>query len=332
MKMKQYLLLIFCLTVFLNLDAQDYKKKPIVSKVTATWCPNCGSWGWDYMEALKEEFNDGTAILLGVHHSGDLENPVSDWFAKNLKNSYQPQFFVNNGQISVGSGNWQNRITDMREMVDEIRNTNAASAFDFEVAFVDNDNQIQSTVNISPLNKSEGDYYFAVYVYEHNVVNFQSQQGSNAMHPWVLRNVISENYWGDSFTMGTSSMEFSFDMSNTNWDKDNVGLLAVMWEKVGNDYIVDNATSINNIGLLSSTKNILDNADFKVVTENDIIEIITGKSDAYNVSLYSTQGRLLQTGILNGRLQFNAQDMPTGIYVLLINNEQGQLSRRIFVK
>ncbi|NNE26289.1 MAG: T9SS type A sorting domain-containing protein [Saprospiraceae bacterium] len=330
--MKQYLLLIFCLTAFLNLGAQDYKKKPIISKVTATWCPNCGSWGWDYMEALKDEFNNGDAILLGVHHSGDLENPVSDWFAKNLKNSYQPQFFVNNGQISVGSNNWPGKVDEIRDMVDMVSGMDAASAFNFDVAYVDNDNTIQSSVNIAPLNKSEGDYYFAVYIYENNVVNFQSQQGSNAMHPFVLRDVISENYWGDSFTMGTSSMDFSFDLSNTNWNKDNVGLLAIMWEKEGNDYIVDNSISINNIGLLSSTKNILDANDFRIITENDVIEIITGQSDTYNVALFSTQGQMLQKTELNGRVQMNAQDLPTGLYVVLIENEKGQLSQRIFVK
>lgn len=327
------LIIIFAFLVFsISAQSQDYSKSPIVSKVTATWCPNCGSWGWDYMEALKEEFEDGTALLLGVHHSGNLENPVSDWLSKNLKNSYQPQFFVNNQQLSVGSGNWPSKVEEMRNRVDAVRNEMANSAFNFNNAFVNGNNEIEVSLNVEPLNKSEGDYYIGIYIYENNVIESQSQQGANAMHPNVLRDVMSDNFWGDSFMMGTTNISKSYSLDNVDWNQDNLGVVAIMWEKVGDDYVVDNTRFTNSLDLLSSTNDDLEITDLTILTYPDRMNIQSLSGVKYQINILDNSGKMIFQDQFSGSFEKEFSNIPTGLYHLLVYNQNGKTQKTFFIK
>jgi len=331
--MKQLLTIILFFTI-LSLQAQDYSRIPVVSKVTATWCPNCGTWGWSFMEGLKQEFKDGSAILLGVHHSGELENPVSDWFSKNLGNTYQPQFFVNNQQFSVNSGNWSSKIQVIRDEVDKVGQEIASSAFSFGLTYIDSpSNVIHTTLNLKPVNKSEGEMYLAIYVYENKVVNYQSQQGQNAIHPFVLRDIISDNYWGDAYTSSISqTISKSYVIENTDWDTDNLGLLAIMWEKSGTKYIVDNARKIDNIGLLSDSEDLLDENLFTINNLNGYIEIISSDNYKYQVALSNINGQIIKRDRLIDNLTFTTSDFESGIYVVTIKSNDKSYSKLIFLK
>jgi len=205
---------------------------PVMSKVTADWCPSCGSWGWELMEELKSEFEDGPGFVLGVHHSGDLSNPTSEWWKDVLNSSGQPRFYMNNERLSVSSGNWSDEIDNVVTQAADLLATGGSVDFSHDRILMEGQT-LNVPVNVSAF-PSNGEYYIGNYVYEDNVVAFQSQQGSDASHPNVLRSTMGPDYPGNIIT-ANGVMEFIMDIPSE-WNRDELGVLTVAWEKNGDNF------------------------------------------------------------------------------------------------
>jgi len=65
----------------------------LVTKISATWCPPCGGWGWDLFHDLVVD-NEAKATLLAVHHSGNLLTPTSGALADNFMISGQTMMLL----------------------------------------------------------------------------------------------------------------------------------------------------------------------------------------------------------------------------------------------
>ncbi|MEO1714235.1 MAG: hypothetical protein AAFU60_12955 [Bacteroidota bacterium] len=61
--------LLFALLLVLggSLQAQEVMEvtTPVITKKTATWCINCGTWGWDLFEGLVSA-NQNSAVFLVI--------------------------------------------------------------------------------------------------------------------------------------------------------------------------------------------------------------------------------------------------------------------------
>ncbi len=301
---------------------------PVLSKVTATWCPNCGAWGWDYMEAMKDEFASGPALALGVHHSGDLENPTSSWWANNLNSSGQPVFFLNNERLSVGPSTWQNAVASHKTMADELATGDKAD-FTLPVLYMEDD-VIKATVDIVTIPAVPNQLNLGMYVYENNVVNNQSQQGANAMHPNVLRASMSDEFKGQHIiNHGTYDFEYTVDPS---WNKEELGVLIVIWEEnAGNQEFVY-SRFINGISGLSSTDEILNSSDFTFIDTGSTLFISTENKDTYQLSFTDIQGRLVSSSLFQNEASISKNTLTTGMYVATIRSGNKVLSQQVFVK
>jgi hypothetical protein len=309
----------------------------VVTKVTASWCPFCGTWGWDFYEEIKNRYNnDNRAVLLGVHHSGDLRNNTSSWFAKNLKFFYQPEFFVNNAELDVSSSTWMNKFDKLEEEIDAASKKQTNSQFSFVNAFIDDNNELVCNINFQPMNTVSNDHYLAVYIFENNVENNQASRGLS-MHPNVLRDVMSNNAFGDLYiSAGESSvaenqiMEFK-KPKNINWNGNNVGLLAIMWKKVGDDYIVDSSKAIYNIGLLSATNDIEENIAVKVKTLSQSVEISIDDDASYNLNLIDLNGMIVYSNKIVRNINIATKDLPTGIYAIQVFSGTKVYTQQVFI-
>lgn len=330
-------LILFLLVFFTcSLSAQQSGTNVIISKATADWCPNCGSWGWSFFEAVQEEFDNSGNILLGVHHSGGLENPVSNWFANNLGNTYQPQFFLNNERFNVISSNWQQRVEEMKDAVEVINNTPPPVDIVFVESYMDADKTIHTRVNVTPDNMPAGDYFFGVYLFENDVEWYQSNQGSNAMHPFVLRDIMADEFFGDPFTPGLSPsgnaiIEKSYTVEDDSWNTDKVGLLAILWIKEGNKYLVQNTAAQYNVGLLSSDNDIDLQLQWSAYAGPESIEIEVTEGGKYNATIYNTSGREIKRTVMEQRVSIPTDGIPGGIYIVTLQGEKGISSKQIII-
>lgn len=311
----------------------------VFSKVTASWCPNCGTWGWGLMEAMKAEYADGNqAIVLGVHYSGDLKTPTAEWFAQNLKAQGQPQFFIDNAKLSVGSSNWQSQLGSFQDMIDNSAPKSSAQ-FNFVNAFVNNDGEIEANIEFEPITEaSDNDLYFAVYVFENNVSNFQAGLGSNSEHPNVLRRALGSNPEGELYASAGSTTTSLGETANftlavqNNWNQEQLGLLAIVWEQTTDGFIINYAQAVQNIGLLSSDENILDAENFTVVNNTTSIDIKAHDDVTYNCTLLDAQGKMIQSSNLNRETSIPTDQLTSGIYILNIQNKGKYFSQKLFVK
>jgi hypothetical protein len=268
---------------------------------------------------------------LGVHHSGDLKNPVSSWFANNLDFVYQPQFYHNNTDLDVSRNNWPTKVEEMVDYVDDFAAENHVGSVYFGSAYVMSD-QITCVLNIDASNKSAAELFVAVYVFENNVVNNQSSRGMS-LHPNVLRDVMNENNFGDRIIAGNTPYqeEFNLDM-NPNWDKDNLGLLAVVYEKLGSSYSILNASSIHNIGLLSSSQEILNKDVVRVSYLADGFNINTADSEEYKLYFYNSNAQLIHEQVFSGNTFVETLGFPSGIYSIHLHQDNKVYTQQVFVK
>ena len=332
---------LFTLLLFIgfSLSAQA-QSIAVFSKVTATWCPNCGTWGWDLMEAMKAEYANGNeALILGVHYSGDLKNPTAEWFAQNLNAQGQPQFFVDNTRISVGSSNWQSQMATIEEMIanDQPKNT---AQFKFVNAFINGQGEIETNIEFEPLSEvPENDLYFAVYIFENNVLNSQAGLGgTTAEHPNVLRRAISASPEGELFATAGNSVTTLGATANfkatvqDNWQPEELGLLAIAYEKTDDGFIINHAKAAQNIGLLSSDDNVLDANNFVVINDATSINVKSTDDVKYNCTLLDAQGKIIQSAILDRELSMATGQLTAGIYILNIQNKGKYFSQKVFIK
>jgi len=331
--MKRILLLSILSFCFLNTEAQQLKI-PVFSKVTATWCTNCGQWGWDFMEEMKDIYNNGQeAVILGVHSSGDLRNPTAEWFARNLRPIGQPVYYIDNQDQSATSGNWSNKILDLENKIKEINSEQVVQEFSFDNAYINENNEIVASLSKSPSSFNTSDeYYFGVYVFENNVEANQTPIGISS-HPNVLRDVMSDNSWGDLIADNNTDIiteEYKMPLDN-NWDANNIGLTAILWKKVDDNFIIENSAVIYNIGLLSSDHELINEDIVDIKSLSNQIRITIDANEGYNVSLINPLGQVLNKETFNRTIDINTSNMTSGIYTVHISHKNQFLSKQVFI-
>jgi len=310
---------------FFNLSSQN---TPVITKVTATWCPNCGAWAWDFMEAMKEDFQTGPAIVLGAHFQGsDIECDASIWFANNLKASSRPVFYLNNDRISVG-GNWQPVSDDMPAMIEDIN-----SAITAEVGYNSvllEQGVINVTAEVKSIPTTNNKLYIGTYVFENNVKANQAQQGPNALHPNVIRASMTADMQG---TQITSFGDYDFSLAvDDAWQEEELGIVTIIWEEDGDTYNILASNSATNISLLSSNDEVLDASNFTFRDADAMMIIEAGDSERYNLTLSDMSGQVVLQEAFTNEIAVDKTAMATGMYVATLRSAKGLLSQQVFVK
>jgi len=300
---------------------------PIVSKVTATWCPNCGDWAWDFMELMKVEFNDGPMLILGVHHSGDLQSPVASWWTQNLGSRFQPLFYLDNESISAGRTNWETAFLSTK-LNGERLTTTAPATVSYNSIDLDGE-MLTVSANVEVLPTTTNNMFISTYIYENNVINFQSQVGNDAIHPNVLRVAMTEEFHGDAISdIGT--FEFNSPLETT-WNTEEVGIFTVIWELVGTTYNILGTTHQSNIALLSSSEEILDSRNFSFRNASNNFIVTAEDNDSYDLTLTDLSGKRVATESFTHELNIDKTDLPSGMYVITLRSEKGALSQQFFL-
>jgi len=299
---------------------------PILSKTTATWCPRCGGWGWSYMEEMKDEFDDGSAMVLGVHYLGSsLENETAVWWAENLGSVGQPQFFLNHENLGVSSGNWEDKIAAAQEAKTEVLNQtlDVLSVSSLDV----NNNVLDVEVNVGIL--SVVDAYLNVYIFEDKVEANQSGGVADDIHPNVLRASMSDTQEGISITTDgyfTFSKELDAD-----WNQDEIGILLVLWKKDGDDFIIRSSQGLSNVLSRVSVEDKLDAEKFEIQQFESSVRVIADNIGSYSVNLTSMSGHLIESRNFDQAAELSTSELVSGQYILTILSEDQYLTKKVFI-
>ena len=303
---------------------------PVMSKVTADWCPNCGAWGWDFMEAVREEFNTTPGMVLGVHYSGGLQNETAKWWADNLNSVGQPKFYMGNENVSLNSSNWDDKVQDVVDIAKDAATGTPAVMYTHESILLEN-GMLEVVVNVTSIKPTSGGAIsIGNYVYEDNVIGFQSQQGNDASHPNVLRSTMGPNFEGMTITE-PGSYRFTMEISD-DWNAEELGLLTVAWEQDASEFVMIGAASVDGISQISSSENLLDSNAFTFADGSDQLTISTTESGNFSLAMNDLQGRALFSTNFEGEAIINKAELISGIYIISIQGEKGTLNRQVFLK
>jgi len=238
--MKKNLLFLFVLLFTLQAQAQEVPEvqKSLVTKVTATWCINCGTWGWSLFEGILED-NAEKALIVANHYSGDLDNPTAEDIASNFNATSQPRFVLDNTDQSASSGSAATKRTEIKNQIDA--NFLLSPVVNAGLDVILDGNQLIVNTKTKFFQAATGEYYVGVYIIENGVVNFQSGQGMNAAHKNIMRTGMSTGTFGDLVMNGNINMGMEFDhdfsiMLNSAWNVDNLEVATIVWKKDADKY------------------------------------------------------------------------------------------------
>jgi len=298
--------LAFLLFSFCSLSSQN---TPVITKATATWCPNCGAWAWDFMEAMKAEFQSGPAIVLGAHfQNSDIESPASVWFAENLNAGSRPLFYLNNEQISAGN-NWQTALDGMPASIEAI-NSALTAGLSYNSIGVDA-GTISVSAKVEKIPTTPNKLYIGTYIFENNVEANQAQQGPNSLHPNVIR----------------ASMTMDVDPE---WQVSELGIVTIIWEEVGDNFMMLASGSAHNISQLSSDDEILDARTFSFRDAGNNL-IITATDDSnYALTLTDMSGQKIISSSFSQEISLDKTTLVAGMYIATLRNESFSFSSYLF--
>ena len=336
------LAMIFATFNVANTQTVPNKQKSLITKITATWCPNCGGWGWSFFDDIYED-NKDKALIIKANYSGQLQNETAADFASNFNVNYQPYFILGNENQNVTSVNTATKRTEIKNQVDE--NFNATPIANAGMLVEKNGNTINVTTRTRFFQQTQGEYYLGVYVIENGVINFQQGQGSNAVHKNVLRASMSSSSFGIMIDEGTIPElseyfhEFSIDIGN--WNENNLEIAAILWERVGGSYNfvnVNSTTEISTVGVTDLTEDEIGFNVYPTLTNSDATIELALKNAHSNVQLdlVDTNGRTL-SNIYKGRLESGKQTFEVerslvdakGLYYITLRSEDAVATKKI---
>ncbi len=346
------LLLFFALssaTLFAQQSVPEVQKT-MITKVTATWCPPCGGWGWDLFEDLVDD-NANSAVLIAGHYAGsDLQTTAGNEIADNFGVSGQPSFYLGNTRQSATQASASTARTTIMSGIDaEFASSPIVNATVYPTTFDGAMYSLETQTQF--FQATSGEYSLAVYAVEDGVVNRQTSRGNDAVHKRVMRgNIDGQTTFGEVLLSGaampgdTYSSTFDFEFP-ADWNLSNVSLVTVLWLKNGNSYEFVNANQIDpsNWVNVSSTNNVLAASDFRVTgfSESGLLTTTLDfevEAQDVQLSLIDANGRILAFRNLGntpfGKTQIVWDDvnLPTGLVVVRLRTKDGERSEKVMIR
>ncbi len=343
---KIYFLLILGLVFQVALFAQEVpqEQKIVITKIGATWCPNCGTQAWDNFDELNQDFAD-KAVILSIHPSSSskLHSPESRDFSNNLPGAFgQPLFYVHRTKFSTGAilANAGTAVTEAQ---------NVSPIVNAGVSATVKNNSLEVKAKVKFFQEGNGDYYLSLFIVEDGVIEDQSNRGSDANHKKILRSSLMGGTFGQVIANGTidANTEFTFTDSKTideEWNTENLEIAAIIWKKVGDTYEFENANSVD--ASLSTSVNFLKTAGVNlsiaptIVQESATVMLESPIDlDQVNLAIYNTAGQQV-TNLFSGAVQQGFQNFTiqkselknSGIYFLQMESNGSIISRKLVVE
>jgi len=350
---KNIIFILLLTTIFSSINAQSVDvpntKNPTLIKVTASWCTNCGSWGWNFFHDIYED-NSDKASVFAVHFSGKYKNNTAVDIANNFNVFAQPIFLFNGADQSVSSSNSSSKRSSISNKV----SSNNSESPIAQTGIVAEYNQNNLTVNFSTkfFSSSSEEYYLGIYLVEKEFIGYQAARGNNAKHKSIIRLELNGKSFGKLInTESVSANDFfdgqiSFDISN--YDPKNIELVSIIWKKDGDKYSVVNSNSDKEVSKsnTSTTTNTVNSINYfnvypTVISNNATITInSTKKYSNVNIDLIDITGRRINTiysgAIVQGQNLINLnidKSIPSANYFINLSNKKDiNITKKIVIE
>lgn len=326
-------------------------QQSIITKHTATWCPNCGTLAWDIFEGLVNDITS-EAILLAAHRSrsSDLYSKVAEDFLINMPGVvYQPEFFVNEEKFG---GNYQTLSDNIKSKV--TANAEAGPVAQTGIQLLlneDGSGPLRINTKTKFFQNAQGIYHLAIWLIEKEVVADQASRGTDVAHKQVLKKALTEDSFGVEIAVNNTDagteieQSFEYELAEGE-DIKNMEIAAIVWRKEGERYAYVNGNSSTTFSTVSTTNtNLLERKlnSFRItpnlIESEGIIELELNQGlENAQLNLFNVYGQLIQP-VFSGNMPSGSNRFPlliqnqqSGLYLINLTTREGTMSRKIVIK
>lgn len=233
---KTFTLTLLLFSFLFGLSAQEVTNEQysLLTKKTAEWCVNCGTWGWTYYFDAVEENKESNLLDFAYHYSGELQNQVSQDLSDNFSFPGQPVFAINNDNLSVLSFNNADKLIELKETVDIL---NAFPAVAGVASNAQHDfSTLQVETNFESFDDITGEYYVAQYLVQDSFLYTQTGLTGEVYHKNLLLESSTEESFGrlvspDAMLTNGFTTNFSGEFDITGLATENLHVLTIIWNK-----------------------------------------------------------------------------------------------------
>ena len=346
MKRSTFSLMLACLFVAHGLIAQQIEQvqRSLITKRTATWCPNCGSWGWTFFHDLIQD-NEQSCVFMAAHYSGALETGVAVDITNNFGGNYQPEFFFDQDKYPVSPFTLDTHRPLFKALADSAYAASPLANCAFTPVY--QNGAIEVNANIRFFQPADGEFYFGVYLVEDHVMSYQSGQGNDADHRYVLRAAFTSASFGEMLANGNVAANEEFTKTYSLPIGDPAGydyhIVGIIWKKEGSKYKLVNVWSTDTFGDPTSARVIQGLSSFKLtpnLTSGNAslkLNLDTNLPDA-SIDILNLRGvvvdKVYSGSLASGVHHFNLNldQFPKGQYLVKLTAQNGIKVQRLVVQ
>lgn len=334
-----FVLILILMAVQAQSQTVSNKNWTLIHERTASWCPYCGTWGWNLKDRILTEFENKEVIFMAVHHSGDLANPVSQQFGDNFGGIGQPIFFENHENLNANSNNIEKVISDIKGIVELQSGFSTYAGVGIKANLDEDTKTLSADVKIEFFSDAEdGNYFVGLYLLE-DVQNIQASRTGLQTHKNVLRNTLLPNVFNNPMHSGfiTAGTVFNFSgkLENITAKADKYKIVAVIWTKPDGKYRFFNANIIPVTGIKSKTDDFNNSIDFNAYqaeSGNIIVNFDPNTVLSGNVMVSDLSGKTITSAnansTVNGRLTLNG-NFVSGVHIITYTQGNQVVSKKI---
>jgi len=320
--------------------------KPVIVKVTSTECNICGLTAWDELKEAIDLYED-EAVIMSVHplELSLLFSNTSLEYVENMPQFFGTPTFYINRDVQLFNF-WLGRAREAIEAFQE-RQVIAHPFVDYIVE----GNELKVQIETQFLKKVSRPHHLSVFIVEDEITEDQSSRGPEDKHSKVLRTHIGENVFGTLFSEEPieANQKFVNNYSLTideNWNPEKIEIVAIIWERNLDNYIIVNSNAATEPTALSTSINFLEAAQVGLSIQPTIlvdaasinVELPSNLEDL-NLNIVNTLGQNVQT-IFSGDLtkgshsfELNRNDFnSSGIYFLVLEKAGSKLVQKVILK
>lgn len=319
----------------------DTKQWTLFMKKTATWCPPCGGWGWNFFDAVYNAHKDNKVVLMNVHYSGELQNQVATDVSGIVPASGQPRFIVNNFVLDVYSGNMGEKKQEVDEIVEYNQSSGAFIGLGSDVVYDIGTGMLTAkSVARKLIDNDKTEFKIAHYLVKKAAVASQAGQNGDVTHKNVLAGSISNKGIGvdlvfDGVVNGSEAnitVERKYQESD-GFDPSDYIVYTVLWIPSSGGYTFYNATSteISEVNAAYDTNNESLYSAFFGQEGDLMVDIDRMNSDQVMVELFDIRGQKTLSGMVSktGRSTMDGIQLSQGKYIVVFTDGKTKISKKI---
>lgn len=321
------------------------KQNMLITKITATWCPNCGTSAWDNKKELIATYPDAVFLTTHTSTSSKLYSSTARDYGRNLPDAVgQPIFYINRDRYNTRSilG-----AAETKQQTNQGHSPLANAGLEMKME----EQVLNVKARVQFFEPANGEFYLSLFVIEDKVMETQASRGSGAVeHPKILRGRVTSSTFGVLIADGNINANETFDFRinrqiSAEWNQDNLEVAAVIWQKNGDDYEFVNTHAISDFSVFTST-NELEQAGVELSVQPTVLSAqstvavsLPNTQENISLQLLNTNGQLV-TQLFSGNLSSGTHHFPltkpaalaAGIYLVRMEKDGHSITEKIVVR